>query len=255
MEKQDKKSVLSKNAQQCIKKLVSYNGSIHHQKIIAESYLRNIRLSEVPAKFKKKMPYLGSKLIVRHPVTANHIWAKEKYTITGANVEKSIAELNRKVINYFVSQSYEALETYLYSVGADLCFKNKKKALEIPKMIKCADIASFRTHIKDKFRNIVDVYEQIIIKLIPSLQALVTKYPSFKNYSVFIEALLITRHAIVHSAGIIRHPKLKPLVKKMIIEFLAPKSTDELLHIDCTEHGPLVIETIMQIVLFIEHYP
>jgi len=248
-------SILSAEGKRIIKKLVDYNGSVFHHKSMSDGYLRTIKNNAPPKKYKKSQFYLGSKLIIRHPITAQHIWAETDYRVDYSNLNQYVAKLNRQINNYFVSQSYEALESYLYSVAAKICLKNRKAAVEIKNIIKCADTASFRKHLKDKWRSTNELYTRVIIKLLPEMDTFIRENPSFKNYGFFLEVLLKARHSITHNEGIIAIDDVKDKkAKEYLIDFFGKYNSKPTMQIDCTEHAHEIIGTIAKIVHLIEHF-
>lgn len=198
---------------------------------------------------------MGSNFITRHPISRQLIRSDDRYEVTRVNISKKTAELNRRINNYFVSQSYEILETYLYSIAAELCMKNKRKANAINKMINCADKRSYRKHLKDKWKNIEELYSNIIIALLPKMKDFLVKNKGFGNFQYFLTTVLIARHAITHNesnlkTGEVKNDKQRHFLTKVFgVDFKKGK-----LQIDCTENGRQIVETLAQIIYLIEDF-
>lgn len=246
---------LSTEAKRAIKRLTEYNGFMYHHKSITTSYLRSFR-PELSKEKTKPFPFiLGSKFFIRHPISRQLIGSTDRYEVTHNNIAKKTAELNRRINNYFVSQSYEVLETYLYNMAAELCLKNKRKANTITKMINCADKKSYRKVLKEKWKNVEELYSNVIVALLPEMKEFLSKNKGFNNFKYFLATVLLVRHAITHREGILRPEDTKSNKhREFLSDFFGVDFGKRKLQIDCSEHGKDIVQALSQIIFLIEHF-
>jgi hypothetical protein len=247
---------LSTEAKRAIKRLTEYNGFIYHQKSIVGAYLRGFEPISSKPVAKRLSFILGSNFITRHPISQRLIGSTDRYEVSRRNVSKKTAELNRRIINYFVSQSYEVLESYLYGIAAELCMKNKRKTIEIKKMINCADKKSYRKLLKEKWKNTEELYSNVIVALLPKMKEFLIKNKSYNNFQYFLNTVLLVRHAITHSEGILRPDDIKSDKhrREYLSGFFGVDSGKRSLQIDCTEYGQKIVESLSQIIFLIEEF-
>lgn len=246
---------LSTEAKRAVKRFSEFTGFLYHQKSMSEAYLRSFRPTTANPTYKPHPFILGSNFITRHPISRQLIGSTGLYEVTRVNISKKTAELNRRINNYFVSQSYEILETYLYSIAAELCIKNKRKANGINKMINCADKRSYRKHLKDKWKNIEELYSNVIITLLPKMKDFLVKNKEFNNFQYFLTTVLIARHAITHNESNLRTGEIKNEKQRhFLTDVFGVDLKKRNLQIDCTENGRQIVETLAQIIFLIEDF-
>jgi hypothetical protein len=246
---------LSTEAKRAIKRLTEYNGFIHHHKSITTFYLKSFKPVSSKPKVKPFPFILGSNFITRHPISRQLIGSTDRYEVTHRNISEKTAELNRRINNYFVSQSYEVLETYLYSIAADLCLKNKRKSNEITKMINCADKKSYRKLLKEKWKNVEELYSNVIVALLPKMKEFLSKNKDFNDFKHFLATVLLVRHSITHGEGSLRLEDIKSNKhREYLTDFFGVDFGKRRLQIDCSEYGKNIVQTLSQIIFLIEHF-
>lgn len=246
---------LSTEAKRAIKRLTEYNGFIHHYKSITTFYLKSFKPVSSKPKVKPFPFILGSNFITRHPISRQLIGSTDRYEVTHRNISEKTAELNRRINNYFVSQSYEVLETYLYNVAAELCMKNKRKAATIPNMINCSDKKSYRKLLKEKWKKIGELYPNVIVALLPKMQEFLKSNKGFDNFKHFLTTVLLVRHAITHSEGNLQLKDVKSSKQReYLTDFFGIDFRKKSLQVDCSEYGKNIVETLSQTIFLIEHF-
>jgi len=181
-----------------VEEISKLNGTIYHSRLIIETYLTaNARRKKKDAdKF-----FLASRLYYRSPYDGKLI-AGESYSVGVKNYKEKVAEIERRMINYFIALAYESFEKFIRSITARIIVNNKRRAIEVSERLGFSSYKSCCLYLQSNYKNNSDIIG-LLRSMNDDLDKSFKSAKGLRNFLNFYRVYSKCRNHIIHSDDLI----------------------------------------------------